>query len=274
MGEHSEALPMNGKDGIASIDYHRVAPSEDDDRFAERYKSNCTAEQPKQVLKRRLSFSQFFVHIIALMTTAAVVGVNFGSVYGWDQGSLRLPDSQVNNLLQFAAKLHEILIITSLSIIVMHRIRKRLVGSKGLPIGLLSSGYQASSIPYLLSKGFWSAISTDGPLIFALAATIIYFNVVGPSSAIVVIPRLDWWDVHTPFNSSLQLYLDSPLDQLYPTTMGPPNMTLYEGCDTIGYASGCPGAAFGDLKSWAVGNLQNTRSLPCVSDGNLDSSQF
>lgn len=91
----------------------------------------------------------------------------------------------------------------------------------------------------------------DGRLFLALAATIIYVAMVGPSSAIVMIPRLDWWDIRALFKDPPHLYLDSSLDQLYPTKMGPPNMTLYEGCDTIEYTSTCPGAGFRALKDWA-----------------------
>ena len=88
------------------------------------------------MLEKGLRFSKFFIHIIALVITAAVAGVNLTTVYGWDQGSLHILDNKANNLLQFAAKLHEIVIVGSLTSIVVHRIRKRLVSSRGLPFGL------------------------------------------------------------------------------------------------------------------------------------------
>ncbi|KAI4149592.1 MAG: hypothetical protein L6R39_002463 [Caloplaca ligustica] len=240
----------------AAVDYHQIAAYGCDKGLTTQCNPGDTFEKPKIVLQRGLSFSKFFIHILALLTTAAVVGVNFATVYGWDQGTLLISDNQAKNLLQFAAKLHEIIIIGSVTSIVMHRIRKRLISSKGLPFGLLSSGYQVSSLGYLFSKGFWSASMTDGGLVLALAATIIYVTVVGPSSAIVVIPRLDWWDVR-PFKNPPLLYLNSSLDQLYPTKMGPPNMTLFEGCDTVGYTSGCPGAAFKGLRGWAASWYNN-----------------
>ena len=140
---------------------------------------------------------------------------------------------------------------------VMHRIRKRLCSSKGLPFGLLSSGYQVSSAEFLFSSSLWSGFSKDVWLVLALAATVIFANVVGPSSAIAMIPRLDWWSVNAPFNVPLHLYLDGSLDQLYPTDLGPPNMTLYPGCDTAAYTNGCPGAAFDDLKNWAASWYNN-----------------
>ncbi|MCJ1470149.1 hypothetical protein MMC07_008794 [Pseudocyphellaria aurata] len=253
-----ESVPMTGKAKAVAVNYHQIAgPGDDEDH---------TSEAPKQVLEKSLPFSQFFFHFIALFTTAALVGVNISGVYGWDQGSLRIPDNQVKNLLQFAAKLHEIFIVVSLTAIVMHHVRRRLVSSRGLSFGLLSSGYQVSSIKFFFSKSFQSAIFTEGLLFLTVAATMIIVNLVGPSSAIAMIPKLDWWKVdgHGPFDMKLQLYLDGPLDQLYPTNLGPPNMTLYRGCDTVEYTSDCPGAAFGDLKTWAA-SWYNNGVVPNIS---------
>ena len=252
MEDRYESFSMAGKGEAAMVNYHQIDGREDDEGPPTRYNPRHTLEEPKSVLKKGLHVSKLTIHIIALVATAAVVVVNFVTVYGWDQGTLRISDSQVNNLLQFAAKLHELLIVGSLTSMVMHRIRKRLCSSKGLPFGLLSSGYQASSAEFLFSSSLWSAFSKDVWLVLTLAATIIFANVVGPSSAIVMIPRLDWWDVNAPFNVPLHLYLDGSLEQLYPTNLGPPNMTLYPGCDTAAYTSRCPGAAFDDLKNWAA----------------------
>lgn len=251
-----ESIPMTGKAEAVVVNYHQIAGREND--------HDHIPEAPKQVLGKSLPFSQFFFHFIALFTTAALVGVNISGVYGWDQGSLKIPDNQVKNLLQFAAKLHEIFIVVSLTAIVMHHVRRRLFSSRGLSFGLLSSGYQVSSINYLFSKGFRSAVFTEGALILTLAAAMITVNVVGPSSAIAMIPKLDWWKVDGPFNIELQLYLDLSLDELYPTNLGPPNMTDYHGCDTVEYTSDCPGAAFGDLKTWAA-SWYNNGVVPNIS---------
>ncbi|MCJ1426967.1 hypothetical protein MMC29_004870 [Sticta canariensis] len=248
---------MASKGDATGSGYHQIVGCEDDDDFTTRYRRGSNSEEPKIALGRRLRSSKFFIHMIALATTSVVVGVNFANVYGWDQDSLHLPDNQVRNLLQFAAKLHEILIVGSLTSIIMHHIRERLVRSRGLSLGLLSSGYQVSSMEFLFSKSFRGAFCTDTGLILTLAATIITVNVVGPSSAIVVIPRLDWWGVRAAFNNTLQLYLGGSFDQLYPTKFGPLNMTLFQGCDTAEYTSGCPGGAFDDLKNWAASWYNN-----------------
>ena len=252
-----ESFLMGGRGEATEVDYHQIVGREDSEGFATRYSPEHTREQPKTVLEKGLHLSKFTIHIAALATTAGVVAVNFATVYGWDQGTLRISDNQVNNLLQFTAKLHELLIVGSLTSMVMHRIRKRLCSCRGLPLGLLSSGYQASSAEFLFSSSLRSAFSRDGWLVLNLAVTIIFANVVGPSSALAMIPRLDWWSVNAPFTISLQLYLDSSFDALYPTNLGPPNMTLYPGCDNTAYSSVCPGAAFQELKTWAASWYNN-----------------
>ncbi|KAL8688125.1 MAG: hypothetical protein Q9224_004967 [Gallowayella concinna] len=243
---------MVGKGHAAVLNYLRLAGYRDGDGLATPYSPGHSSEKPKIVLERGLNCSQFFIHILALLITAAVVGVNFATVYAWDEGTLPISDNQATNLLQFVAKLHEIIIVGSLTSMVLHLLRKRLISSSGLPFGLLSGGYQVRAPGYLFSRGFRSAFMSDAGLVLTLAATIIYVNVVGPSSAIVVIPRLDWWDVRDPFEKPPVLYLNSSLDQVYPARLDSPNMTLYKGCDTVEYKSSCPGAAFENLKAWAA----------------------
>ena len=250
------------KAGAAVVDCYELTGHEDDNSLLPRHSLSHGSENPKTVLKKRLSFRKLSVHFFAIATTIAAVGVNFGNIFSWDEGSLYVGDNQVYNLLQFAAKLHELLIIGSVTSMIMHWIRRRLHGNKGLPFGLLSTGYQISSIEFLCSKGLWSAVSTDCLLVWTVAATIVFVTVVGPSSAIVVRPRLDWWNARPVFNRPIyndppRLYINASLDQLYPITLGRPNMTLYPGCDTLEYTSGCPGAAFSDLKNWAASWYNN-----------------
>lgn len=156
------------------VNYHPIAGHRDSYNLATQDTPGSTSERPKIVLKKGLRFLKLWIHIVALSTTAAVVGVNFATVSGWHQGSLSIPDNQVNNLLQFAAEIHEILIVGSLTSIVMHHIRKRLFSCRGLSFRLLGSGNQVSLVGFLFSKGFRSA--TDRMLILTLAATIIHHH--------------------------------------------------------------------------------------------------
>ncbi|ETS86730.1 hypothetical protein PFICI_00558 [Pestalotiopsis fici W106-1] len=59
----------------------------------------------------------------------------------------------IANLIQLAAKLHEILIVLSLSAIALSIFRRRLVGG-GVRLGFLTGGYRVGDLPYLWSAAF------------------------------------------------------------------------------------------------------------------------
>lgn len=208
-------------------------------------------EEPKIVLQRGWSLGKYRIHIVALIATGIVVGFNFSNRHAWDQGRLRkLTDDEAINALQFVAKLHEIIIVGSLSSILLHHIRRRLFGPKGIPLGLLSSGYQSSSAEYLCSKEFWSSFRNNKILTIILCISIVYTNMVGPSSAVALIPSLNWFPVAVPSKGQARLYLNGTFDQVYPSIFGPPNETTYAGCDNESYSFRCPGAGFTSIYDW------------------------
>ena len=111
-----------------------------------------------------------------------------------------LDEGEILNALQFAAKFHEICIVGSLTAMVMHIVRRRLVG-KGIPFGLVVSGYQASSLEFIFSKSMWASFRRGEALfVLCLVLVIIFASLVGPSSAIAMIPSLDWFPVSDPYN--------------------------------------------------------------------------
>ena len=107
--------------------------------------------------------------------------------------------------LQIAAKAHEILIVLSLSDLVLYYLRQRLSSTHGLPFGLFTSAYQFALGGQPISQGFFYSVKSllfrHGerwrPFNLALSALLLPSTLlglaVGPSSAIVLIPRLNWW---------------------------------------------------------------------------------
>ena len=211
------------------------------------------AEEPKVVLQKGFwgwSFGKYLIHIMALIATWVVISFNLSNRHAWDQGRLpNLTDNEATNALQFVAKLHEIVILGSLSSILLHHIRRMLLGSKGIPLGLLSSGYQTGSAEYLFSMSFWSSFRTNKMLTLILAISIVYANMVGPSSAVALIPSLNWFSVAVPSQGQALLYLNGKFDQIYPNKFGPPG-TTYAGCDDKFYSDDCPGAGFTSIYNW------------------------
>ena len=219
-------------------------------------------EEEKVALSKRILPSKFLIHFVALAATGAVLQLSFRHVYWFDSGNwagkwyfLMLGQDEIMNALQFAAKLHEIFIVGSLTAIVMHIVRRRLLG-RGIPFGLLTSGYQASSVEFLFSKSMWaSAFRTWSDFFFVvfLALVIIYASMVGPSSAIALIPNLDWWPVSNPFNGlPLTTYLTVNSSQLYPQRINPIAESLANQCQTFTMDPLCPNGGFDDLLVWAM----------------------
>lgn len=117
------------------------------------------SDEPRKVVLQRgftfWAFRKYMIHLAALSVTWAVVTNNIRNAYAWDQGKLKLfTDTKALNALQFAAKLHEIVIVGSLSSIVLHHVRRKLMNAEGIPLGLLASGYQPGSVENLCSLGF------------------------------------------------------------------------------------------------------------------------
>ncbi|KAF5233990.1 hypothetical protein FAUST_7843 [Fusarium austroamericanum] len=179
-------------------------------------------EPPKKACKTgRLSAVGHLAlfHLPAVATTLMLVA--FYSVHiRWGE----LSDEQLSYL-QFAAKGHEALILISLTDILMHRIRYNLLHEKnGVPLGFLSSSFVISSpISYFFSWELWAPLlrphtksnhakmnikATDVLIIISIILSI----AAAPLSAIAILPRSGWWQVHVPMDvESNIIYINGPL---------------------------------------------------------------
>lgn len=120
-------------------------------------------EQPKVAIKRGLrgNWPKFTPHIMAVLVTVAICQLSFRNVYWMD---LRPPNKLVVssltqggvlNFLQLVAKLHELLILASISTIVLHAVQTYITGRSGLPIGMISNAFELGSAQFLRRKSFW-----------------------------------------------------------------------------------------------------------------------
>ncbi|KAF2271038.1 hypothetical protein CC78DRAFT_573414 [Lojkania enalia] len=98
--------------------------------------------------------------------------------------------------LQFVAKIHELLMQASISAILLDLIR-HLAFTSHLPFGFLFAPTHTSTVSYLWSLDYWSSVSASAiswrlRLVTGLFAffTIALAALVGPSSAVLMIPRL------------------------------------------------------------------------------------
>lgn len=166
-------------------------------------RQRATSEQPKVVYsyKRREIIRQILLfHLVPVSINFALLGLYVRRVLWvppW-------PTTNLLNTLQFAAKVHETLMIASLASVLLHHIRHRLLSSShGVPLGLLTSPFRLLDMTYLCSQEFLAACSSEKGIhgvisivihvyLFVLAA------ILGPASAIIMLPRLrDWELAHT-----------------------------------------------------------------------------
>ncbi|KAL1867102.1 hypothetical protein Daus18300_006501 [Diaporthe australafricana] len=106
------------------------------------------------------------------------------------------PSTTVLTALQFAAKFLEIMMQTSLGTILMSIVRHQLLGDRGLPLGSFLGPYSVTDISYLRSLEFWGGLGSKHArmgqrvvLGIAVAAFVVLASLVGPSIAVLLIPR-------------------------------------------------------------------------------------
>lgn len=109
--------------------------------------------------------------------------------------------------LQFVANLHELVLGASLATTVLYLMRCELCVANGLPLGYIICAFQLYRVDQLLSKEFWTtSMSTKGKRKHRFGAVvfvaILTGALLGPSSAILIIPDLDWWNMSDPFSGA------------------------------------------------------------------------
>lgn len=156
------------------------------------------------------------LHVLPVLVTSVLFVISAGEIYMSDLDGFPGQDVALQSL-QFVVKAHEILMTMSLGDIVLHRIRWDLIVKSGVPFGLLSSAYQLGDLGYLFSAEFrasvWRPSSHDPSLSRLTLSLLILVScllclVVGPSSGVLLIPKLSWWPLKKPFgHTTLRLFI-------------------------------------------------------------------
>lgn len=171
------------------------------------------------------------------------------------------PTTNVLNALQFAAKVHETLMVVSLANILLHHVKYRLLSST-LPLGLATSPFRLLDLSYLWSQEFSAAwwgqrgmSISDVVSIFVHVFLFVLAAILGPASAISMLPRLREWKIATeiadaPFYSTtLQVYIGAELSDIYPSRIT--GSLAPEACDYNNFSqpqtNGCPRYGLEDI---------------------------
>lgn len=171
-------------------------------------------ELPKVAIRGNRS-SALLRTLVHLLPVAGALGLVIINIHQYYVGSSIKPLA----LYQFIAKLHEVTIQASLAAIVFTYIRHELVLGQGVPLGALFSGLQISQASYLWSMEFWGSLRSNHLscrkrcyLVVIVIGGIFLAAVVGPSSAVLLVPRLAYWPA-----GSTHIWIDIKPDDLWPT---------------------------------------------------------
>lgn len=149
-------------------------------------------EAPKVALygDRRYAILSGLIHVVPLTTAIALIVVNARRTYIGAMSTTTL------TAIQFAAKLLETLAQASLAAVSLGLLRHQLLGPGAVPLGGLLGPYRIRDISYLWSLEFWGQLTTNQCsrcrktlLAFFIPAIVILVALIGPSSAILLIPR-------------------------------------------------------------------------------------
>lgn len=161
---------------------------------------------------RRVALARSLIHL-------APVGFSlFEIILNWNQYYVGVHTYNQASY-QFLAKVHEIMIQASLAVIVFSFVRHEMTVGQGLPFGAMFSGLQLNQISYLWSLEFWGSLRSQHLVMWRKArlAVIVTMCVTlgslcGPSSAVLLIPRLAFWPA-----GSTHLWINATREQLWPS---------------------------------------------------------
>jgi hypothetical protein len=141
------------------------------------------------------------VHLIPISAAVLLVALNASNYWiGGELAGVSGQDAQKLGALAFAAKLHELFMLASLSAIVIMNIRKEVVFGQGIPFGTLFAATQIKDLAFLWSPEFWGTVYHEWgkrrnkwfTITLLVVCTLLGVGV-GPSTNILMRPRLDFW---------------------------------------------------------------------------------
>jgi hypothetical protein len=118
-------------------------------------------EEKKAVMKkdRVMATLRCVVHLVSTSGAIALLILNASNYYiGGELSGSASQDSQKLGALLFAAKLHELFMLASLSTIFITYIRKELAFGEGVPFGTIFSAGQFKDLTFLWSPELWGAV--------------------------------------------------------------------------------------------------------------------
>ncbi|KAI6090731.1 hypothetical protein F4821DRAFT_227723 [Hypoxylon rubiginosum] len=216
------------------------------------------SEVPKQIMQTSLSvtIARISIHIIPILVSTVMIAMNLKHFYlGRTLLGVLTNNDIATAMLQVLAKIHELLIVSSLSTIIFSIIRIQLLYGTGVPLGLLCSGFNFSQITYFWSEEYWSSMKapiprrTLFPFVLLLLTAGLIAVTAGPTSAVLMVPRQqDYYAGVTSF------YLRGLTGDLQPSRLVSLESTMDGLClnSSAINLSTCPSSGFYSLMAYAM----------------------
>ncbi|KAH6886824.1 hypothetical protein B0T10DRAFT_575171 [Thelonectria olida] len=233
----------------------------------------ASSKKPTRVIQNKTSrWWTSLVHVVPIGLTAVLLWLSYSCKFWFPETGLhnRYVSAKAKNILnwlQLAAKLYEIVVVASMGAITL-KVFKRAFVDTGVPLGILSGAYRVGDVPFLLNEGFWRALLLGcwkNVKTIALAAlfiaTTLLSLLVGPASAILIVPQLDWFPLPGAFsNTTLPLFYKGNNSIIWPTFL---NDSLWptkeeEGLHYCRLERGsvmydCPAGGYANVYTWLDG---------------------
>ncbi|KAF6815134.1 hypothetical protein CPLU01_14222 [Colletotrichum plurivorum] len=203
----------------------------------------------------------WLLHIPALASTIVIIYISLRKWYWFPEDGMSdtISADVISNVLQFVSKIHELLIVGSLASIAISMTRRRLIGG-GIRLGFLTGGYRVGDIEYLLSSPFLrqgAKMPWEVFLVTYLVFTTILSAVIGPASAVLLVPTLGWFRVKpekafTTFK--MPLYYSMTPALVWPAAFEDalPWIRREQTCQTVDalYFAACPAGGYTEIWNW------------------------
>lgn len=191
--------------------------------FRQATKWRANKEESKVVLysSRKTAALSLLHHLLPLAGALALIVLNWHTKY------IGIVSATVSTTIQFAAKFLEVLMQSSLAVILLDIIKRMVVSSEAIPLGSFLAPYRLTDLSFLWSLEYWGAATSAHPrrfrkivVVLVVPAVFVLAALLGPSTAVAMIPRL----IQAPVARSL-IFLGIS-DTLYPKEFRTVNGTI------------------------------------------------
>ncbi|KAJ5931519.1 hypothetical protein N7516_006008 [Penicillium verrucosum] len=242
-------------------------------------------EPPKVIITESVltALRRCTCHLVTILVTITIITLALKGVYlGADLMSPVRSETINLMFLQLAAKAHEIMIVNSLGLIVLHFVRSELLFGDGLPLGLVGSGLTFNNFESFFKKEFYGTLKYVGDrgnkprkVMFVMVVVVAGLTaaLAGPASAVLLVPKSQ--DLAA---GGTRFYLNGSEGDFWPADLSGDLSALRSLCNRndstlLGI---CPAGGFQSLwKHWGTVNSTNFRTHNVRSYANdLSGSNF